>query len=461
MRFCALGVIIIGTFGHIFSILASVLFWGAVLMVVIRVGVKGAGHDDVGIIKLPSPWAKAGKFVSNALAEDAGASIYVKIIIFGLLVRLVTLLLAYMFLHMGGRDTSMAYLFGSFNRWDAPHYLVLADIGYAYVEYLPQLGEYRHIFVVFFPLYPYLVRLVSVLFRSHLASAYVVSFASYLAALCYIYRLARLDFSRSAAWWAVVLISIFPHSIFFGAPHTESLFILTTAMTLYYVRTHKWLLAGVAGAFAASARMVGILLIAAAAVEFVMTYSVFAMMKQGKWREFFDLVLKKGLFILLMLAGTLVYLLINRVVTGDAFRFMYYQRVNWHNGFRYFGPTIRGQFYNITPHLGRMSENSFLYVAGPNILGFGLTLWMIVYASVRRYNAGYIVYALLYTFVSFSMQNLLSGGRYAAALVPTFIFLGDYVAREGKGHRRIIVPVVFVLLLLPVLRMYVLGGWVM
>ena len=444
----------ISTFGSIFSVVSSGLFWGAALLVLVRICIKAAGFDDVRITKPPSPWAMLGRYTQRLLSETKGININAKIIIFGVFIRLATLLLGYMFLQMEGLEPSIADLFRSFSRWDAGHYLNLAEHGYSLTE------NNRHLFVVFFPLYPYLIRLVSVFVGNYLAAAYVVSFVSYLVGLCYIYHLARLDFSESTAWWAVVLISIFPHSFFFGAPHTESLFVLTTAMTLYYIRAHKWLMAGIVGAFATATRMVGIILVAAAVVEFVMTYQIFTLMKKGKWQEFFNLILKKGLYILLMLVGTLVYLLINWRITGDPLRFLLYQEINWNNGFLYFGAAMRMQFYGILPYLGVLSQlNVRLHFAAPNILGFAFTLWMIVYASLRRYNAGYIVYALGYTFVSFSMVWLLSGGRYAAALVPSFVFLADYV--ERKPHRRIIVSLIFILLFLPVLRVYVLGGWVM
>lgn len=444
----------ISTLGQVFSIVTSILFWGAALLVLVRILSKSFGFKEANLIKLPPVRAAEDNFIWGLLSEKNGININIKIIVFGIGIRLAMLILGYIFMHAAGMELSIANLFQSFNRWDAPHYQRLAQYGYSHPYH-----DGRFIFIVFFPLYPYMTRFVTVFTGNYLASAYILSFATYLAALCYIYHLARLDFSESTAWWAVILISIFPHSIFFGAPHTESLFILTTAMTLYYIRTHKWLAAGIAGALASATRMVGIMLIAAAAVEFVMTYELFAKMRKGKWHEFFDLILKKGLFILIMLVGIIVYLLINWRVTGDPFRFTHYQETHWHNSFRYFGSVMREQFYRITPYISNIWDSSMLYVAAPNILGFGFTIWMIAYAALRRHNAGYIVYVLGYTFTSFALAWLLSGGRYAAAIVPVFIFLADYVNK--KLHRRIIVPVIFIALLLPILRMYVMGGPVM
>jgi len=459
--------ICINTLGLIFAIVTSVLFWGVALLVLIRIVFVALGHYIVIPEAIPLPWAWARKGFATLISQGTapylgkratsvtkGLHINIKIILFGVCVRIVFLLMGYFFMADAGMNTSLADIFRGFNRWDAPHYLNLAQIGYTWLE------DGRPLLVVFFPLYPALISFFSFFMGNYLAAAYVVSFASYLIGLCYLYHLVRLDFSQRTAWWAVVLISIFPHSLFFGAPHTESLFFLTTAATLYYIRTHKWLHAGVAGALAASTRLVGIVLVFAAAVEFVMPYNLFTLMKKGKWKRFFNLIGKRGLFILLMFAGTAMYLFINWRITGDPLRFLYYQRTHWNNGFQYFGGAMRTQFGGLH-NFWHMDFwiNSSIYFHLPNILGFGFCVWMIVYGGLKRHNAGQLVYAMGYTFVSFSMAWLLSGGRYAAAVVPVFIFLADYV--EQKPIRRIIVPIILFLLLLPILRMYMRGGFVM
>jgi len=384
-----------------------------------------------------------------------GIHVNVKIILFGLGVRLVFLALGFFFMHPEGFSGSIGDIFYNFNRWDAHHYIRLATYGYTWTE------RGHPLLVVFFPLYPYIIRLVNFAVRDVLISAYFVSFASFLAGLCYVYHLVRLDFCKRTAWWAVVLISIFPTSFFFGAPHTESLFMLTTAATLYYIRRHKWLMVGIAGAMATATRMVGVILIAAAAVEFAMHYNIFTYMKKGNWKRFFGLFGLIALCVLMMFTGIVVYLFINWHITGDPLRFLYYQSYNWHNGFQYFGEAMRGQVASmpITRVVG-IRYNSMLFINMPNVLGFGFTIWMIAYGFIRRHKSAYIVYALGYTFVSFSMVWLLSGGRYAAALVPSFIFLADYV-RQKPLKRGVIVVLIFIALLLPILRMYMQGGYVM
>ena len=435
----------------------SILFWGAAIIVLVRILFVAFGQKEINLHILATNDTLIGRFplvsekpIQDIVKKSSNLHINLKIILFGVGVRLVTLILAFIFLAIDGRGISIIGVFNNFNRWDAPHFQVIADVGYAGYS----------LFLVFFPLYPWLIRFVNLLVGNFMISAYIVSFVCYLAGLCYIYHLVKLDFKASTAKWAVILISIFPFSFFLGAPHTESLFILITAMTLYYIRTHRWLLAGLIGALAASTRMVGIILVAAAAVEFVMHYNLFTMMKKGEWDKFFKLVDTKGLLILLMFVGTLMYFTINWAISGDPFMFMYFQRTNWHNGFLYFGETMRMQFSSL--HLFRdeyVVHPSTLYLHGPNILAFAFCLWMIIYATIKRYNAAYIVYAMGYTFVSFSMLWLLSGGRYAAALVPSFIFLADYVNKNPL--RRVLVTAIFIVLLLPILRSYVFGNWVM
>ncbi|MCL2569164.1 MAG: glycosyltransferase family 39 protein [Oscillospiraceae bacterium] len=417
------------------SILSQLTFWAAFFIAFVRIccaaGLSRAQSEPMGGITPP--------------LQTSTHTPYLSIILFALGVRLAMLALGYIILWQDSGAPTMEALFRAFQRGDSHHYLTLATIGYSWTE------NGRNLLLVFFPLYGWLVWLVNLGIDQVQVSAYLVSFASFAAALCYLYRLVRLDASERVAWWAVILISIAPHSFFFGVPMTESLFLLTTVMTLYYIRTHNWPLAGIAGAFAILTRMVGLVLIVVAAVEFLIHYRVFGLMKEGKWGEFFRLILSQGLWILLMLVGGLTYLGLNWYIAGDPFQFLYYQRTHWSNEFAYFGSLIVAQFENII-HMPHLARTIFI----PNILAFLLTIGMLLYATIRRLNLVLIAYLIGYTFICFAVSWLLSGGRYMAAAAPLFIFLAHFT--EQNRISRVLVPGLLIASLVATLRWYLLGG---
>ena len=83
-----------------------------------------------------------------------------------------------------------------------------------------------------------------------LIAAYVVSLAAFLGALVLLYRLVALELGRSSPRATLLLLAVFPGALFFGAPYSESLFLLAVRGRLLR-RPHRAL--GVAGACAAAA----------------------------------------------------------------------------------------------------------------------------------------------------------------------------------------------------------------
>jgi hypothetical protein len=107
------------------------------------------------------------------------------------------------------------------NNWDTLHYLGLAEHGYV------AAGDSR-VSLVFFPLYPWLIRLTAFFARDYMAAAFIVSgFASVAAALLF-RRLARCDESEEVSRNAVWFLFIFPTSFFLHIGYTESLFLALT-----------------------------------------------------------------------------------------------------------------------------------------------------------------------------------------------------------------------------------------
>jgi hypothetical protein len=140
-------------------------------------------------------------------------------------------------------------------RWDAAWYLRIAESGYSGSD----------VRAAFFPLYPLLVRAVAAPFGASpgalLVAAYVVSLAAFLGALVLLHRLVSLELGRPLAQPALLLLAVFPAAVFFGAPYSESLFLLLAVGAFYAARTGRWAWAGTAAAGAAATRSAGVLLL--------------------------------------------------------------------------------------------------------------------------------------------------------------------------------------------------------
>jgi hypothetical protein len=140
-------------------------------------------------------------------------------------------------------------------RWDSVWYLRIADSGYG--DSTPRAA--------FFPLYPLLVRGVgTVLGGSHaalLVAAYLISLAAFLAALVLLHRLTELELGRPLARPVLLLVAVFPAAVYFGAPYSESLFLMLAVGAFYAARSGHWAWAGVCAGLASGTRSAGILLL--------------------------------------------------------------------------------------------------------------------------------------------------------------------------------------------------------
>ena len=149
--------------------------------------------------------------------------------------------------------------------WDAAHYLRLAEHGYV------AAGDSR-VSLVFFPLYPWLVRLVAFFARDYTLAALIVSGFASLATALLLRRLARCDESEAVSRNAVWFLLIFPTSYFLHIPYTESLFLALTLGCFLAARKTRWALAGLLGAGACLTRVNGLVLLPALAAEVALQF---------------------------------------------------------------------------------------------------------------------------------------------------------------------------------------------
>ena len=135
-------------------------------------------------------------------------------------------------------------------RWDSVWYLQIGAHGY----FSPASTN-------FYPLYPLLVGLGARLSDNAIIAGSAISIGATIAALTLLHRLARLDLDRPAARMTVLLVAVFPASLFLSAVYPTSLFLLLTIAAVYAARRERWPLAGLCGGLAAATSSDGILLI--------------------------------------------------------------------------------------------------------------------------------------------------------------------------------------------------------
>ena len=364
-----------------------------------------------------------------------------------LLFRLAVFFLAAWYLSARG-ITGLAGNIAAWIRWDGLHYVNLADLGYAgYIE------DGQHLFLVFFPLYVWLVRPLSLMLGNTALAGLAVSWLCYAGGCVFLYKLIVPDYGREIARWTLVLLSLFPYGFFFGGIMTEGLFLLTTAASLYFIRTHRFWLAGVCGLLAALTRMQGVLMVGVAAAELFEWERPFAR-RGGELRACLIRMARRLPALLLPVLGTLAYLGLNLYVDGNPFSFVK-QQEHWYQGFMWISDTLWYVFRNA---LGYADEAIRLELWVPTALLFPVFLALLV-AARRRHRGMYVLYAFVYLVLNYSLSWLLSAGRYLSCGIPFFLFAAE-LTRDRPWLRRALAAGMSVLFLV-LLGRYFSGGQVM
>jgi hypothetical protein len=289
------------------------------------------------------------------------------------------------------------------NNWDAMHYLRLAEQGYV------AAGEGR-VSLVFFPLYPWLVRLTAFLARDYLAAAFIVSGFASIAAALLLRSLARCDESEEVSRSAVWFLFIFPTSFFLHIGYTESLFLAFTLGCFFAARKERWASAGLLGAAACLTRVNGLILLPALATEVALQY----------WQT--RRINPRWLWLALVPFGFLGYLWLNHEVTGDFFAFTKIMQEHWYKKFAspWFGVHdvyLRALGMNINEGL-----NEFIAV----VLISVCTIW-----SWVRLRPSYSVWITFNWLLINSTAYVISVPRYTLTLFPVFLLF----AKACTGRR--------------------------
>ncbi|MBW5422359.1 hypothetical protein GKQ77_12420 [Streptomyces sp. BG9H] len=147
-------------------------------------------------------------------------------------------------------------------RWDSLWYTRVAEHGYGWQVTLPDGSVHSNL--AFFPLLPWLERLVSAVSPLSYADAgLVVSWVASLFAAAGIFAVADHVYGRRAGVCAVALWAVLPVGVVQSMAYSESLFTALAAWSLYAVLRGRWVLAGVLASGAGLTRPVGAAVVAA------------------------------------------------------------------------------------------------------------------------------------------------------------------------------------------------------
>jgi hypothetical protein len=290
-------------------------------------------------------------------------------------------------------------------RWDAVHYLSIAASGYHGTD------------MAFFPLFPLLIHILGAVLANHLIAGLLISNSCFFVGLLFLYRLLEREYDRPVARRAVFYASIFPSAFFFSAVYTESLFFMLTVVAFYYMRGHRWWIAGLAGFFAALTRVEGVLLTIPFLIEWYLQYRPQIALR---WRE-----LLAGALIPL---GLFVYMAYLWVLRGDPLYFSQVQ-VKWDRHLAMPWVSVINAVEKIaTATQGQTVANQAMELC------FTLLMIGVLVGGWKRLRPSYIAYMALSILVPMSTSSLMSMPRFALVLFPMYAILARWGERPWVNN---------------------------
>ncbi len=164
-------------------------------------------------------------------------------------------------------QSALSHIIDVLTSWDGRWYLELVRRGYP--DSIPDDITYEQIEAraAFFPVYPWTTRFLDwILPGGDVLAALFLNFLLGALSVVLVGILARRLFTVSVAARAMTLYAVFPGSFVLSFAYSEAIFIVLAATCLLLLLDERWVLAGVAAAFAAASRPNGVAIIAACAV---------------------------------------------------------------------------------------------------------------------------------------------------------------------------------------------------
>jgi hypothetical protein len=294
-------------------------------------------------------------------------------------------------------------------RWDTAFYHSIATAGYRWDP-----AGFRHQNVVFFPLYPLLMRWGGALLGGHpLLAGLLVSLVSFAGAIALLYRLAALEVGEAHAGPVVLLLSTFPFAVFYSAVYTESLFLFLTVGAFYAMRRGHLAGAALCGVAAGLSRPNGLWLALPLLCLAVSTSSGAAV--EGRSR-----VTSRRLAMLAACAP-----LVGTAIFSAYLHFRFDDALAWVHGQAAWGAPLLGRAS--APDPSRLPGEPAVKVTEAIAYLGDIAAFVVAAAAIRpvtrRFGAAYGVWIAANIFPPFVAHLFISIGRFTSVLFPMFFWL--------------------------------------
>lgn len=316
-------------------------------------------------------------------------------------------------------------------RWDSAFYLGIVNEGYNFVP-----GQISS--VAFFPLYPLLVKLVSLITGNVLLAGVIVSNLSLLGGLIFLYKLAELEFDAETAQRTVYYMAAFPTAFFFSAVYTESIYLLVSVAAVYFARRKLWAWATLFALLTSVTRIIGLGIWGIVGLEWLRTHgwTLTTIYRADAWRNLWQGLRSDWHNLALILTAPLGLLTHMRFLSktfNDPIAFWTIQSA-WERedlGF------VRIIIRDLTPIFSQNFGTGDIWwhvILDLSAFFFALIAAFFIW---RRLGAGYAIYTLLGILIP---ANSGSGSisRYILVLFPLFLMLG-YWGKNRNLHNGLIV----------------------
>ena len=288
--------------------------------------------------------------------------------------------------------------------WDGEWYSALAEHGYP--AHVPKVGGVASKSVIaFFPVYPFLVRLVrGVTGLSVQHAGLLVSFLCGAAMAVVLSMLVERLYGELAARRAVVLTCFFPGSLALSLMYSEATLLLAVVVGLYFLVERRWVLAGLAGAVATATRPNGAAFTIAALVVAVLA----ARRASGgweRWRPFLAPVLSG--------TGIVAFFAYLWWRTGEKDAWFQVERHGWGD---YLDPGARwGEIHEFIRRPWYQTANVVL------VLGLVFVVVGLVFLWRARLHVALSAYALASLATSLAAHDIGARPRFLLVAFPLFI----------------------------------------